>query len=679
MASSLIFVTYLLHTLFLGNFAEATITSAPEQFAGLEFDYVVVGGGTAGIAVAARLSESDQYKVGLLDSGEYLKDDPLIDVPVRFGQTLFNPKYDHAFPGVPQPGLHDKERITNRQVKTTQFSTINFEVWSRASKEEYDMIGEFAQDRSWGWDGLLPYFKKVEDYTPSTITTFQMLLSGNIWDAIKPLLYKALRLPSVHVEDDFVAYHGKGGPIKVTHNIPYCELTSPFIQALNAAGILSLANPDSGQITGVWESLTSVDRDRGTRVSAVTAFLEPNINRTNFVVTKLIWDSDSEPLTAKAVQFVSRGNTYSVTAKKEVIISAGVIQTPQILENSGIGNPAILNAHGVKAIVDLPGVGENLQDHLFLPLTYALRPGHQTMDVLRIDPVLEKQQEELYTSNHTGLLTAVWSTVAFSTLQSIVSNDTLSDILNALDAELATRNSQLNGLSAQQYVLQRKWLSEGRVTQWEALFAPVGGFTWYRPQPNTSYVTILVPQLHPFSRGSVHISGNDPLATPTIDFQYLDFKFDATITIKAAQFIRNIMARLPMAQFVDKMVEPEADVVTDEELEDFLRNSAIVNERLPFKKYAVDTAPYRQAEPSLFFSIMPLTYYPTLGTAPLAPRALGGVVNNQLKVYGTTNVRIADASVIPMHLSTHPQATVYAIAEKAADIILSVSRTREEL
>lgn len=143
-------------------------------------------------------------------------------------------------------------------------------------------------------------------------------------------------------------------------------------------------------------------------------------------------------------------------------------------------------------------------------------------------------------------MTAVWSTVVFSTLQSIVSETEYLDILELLDSELCSRGDQLSSLSTMQYLLQRRWLEEGHVTQWEALFGPLGGVTWFRPHPDTSYVTIIIPQLHPFSRGNVvsrqnlvfvtlkfidvivlskHISSEDPRSVPVIDFKYLDFKF----------------------------------------------------------------------------------------------------------------------------------------------------------
>lgn len=621
------------------------LTSRPEEFLRHDFDFVIIGGGTAGIAVAARLSEDGRYNVGLLDSGAYVKDDPMIDVPIHFGQALFNTRYDHAFPGVSQPGLKNNSRVTNRGKVLGGTSTINFEVWSRASDEEYDALAEFANDRSWGWQGFLKQFKQLEDYSPPSPdvilpdTDSEAFMPRRVFSRIQKWLHGYSTLTNEN-------YHGKGGPIQVSHNALYCDLTFPFVTAMNKAGIPTNSIPDSGDINGVWDSPTSVNRKSGTRVTAVTAFLEPNLNRSNLVVlpgarvTRLLWDTDQEPVKATAVEFFFEGQVYSVPVRKEVIISAGTIQTPQILEYSGIGNSDVLKKYNVQPVVELPGVGENLQDHVFLPLTYALKPGHHTMDNIRINPDFAQTQRELYIANRTGLMTAVWSTVVFSTLQSILTEKEYMDILELLDSELSSRGGQLSNLSTMQYLLQRRWLEEGHVTQWEALFGPLGGVTWFKPHPDTNYVTIIIPQLHPFSRGNVHISNENPLSVPVIDFKYLDFNFDAMVTVKAAQFIRRAIANSSMSDFIDYSVEPPSNVTTDEEMEDFFRENAISIQH-------------------------------PVGTAPMAPRFIGGVVDNTLRVYGTRNVRVADASVISMQLSTHPQATVYAIANKAADIILN--------
>ncbi|KAF8581677.1 GMC oxidoreductase [Ramaria rubella] len=616
--------------------ASATLTTNPEAFIQSHFDYLVVGGGTAGIAVAAKLSESGEYTVGVIDSGEYLKDDPLIQVPGRFGQTLFNPRYDRMFPIAPQPGLNNRAPLTNGGNVLGGSSAINFEVWNRASKEEYDVIGEFARDGSWGWDGgFLPYFKKLDKYTPPTSEEVYPGIKQNI---LAEILTKVKQFIFSETSNENAAYHGKDGPIQTSHNPAYCDLTFPFVEAINAAGIPTIADPDSGEISGIWDSPSAVDRRTGTRVSSVSAYLEPNINRTNFIVltsaqvTKIIWDGKKELVRAMGVQFVFGSKTYTAAVKREVVLSAGTIGTPQVLENSGVGNPLILKKQKVKSVVNLPGVGENLQDHLFFGVMFALKPGHHTMDEPRINPEFAAQQQEIYETNRTGVFTAVWSTLVFSPLQSILSNNTLAATLATLDAELAQRTPG-NKLIAEQYKIQRRWLDEGRVTQWEALLGPLGGLTHYRPKPDTSYVTVLIPQLHPFSRGSVHIESKNPLVIPRIDFRYLDFDFDKTVLVKAGQFIREIMSKPPMVDFVDTIVEPPPEATTDEAVEDYIRNNV--------------------------FAIQ----HP-IGTSPLASRDIGGVVDNHLKVYGVKNVRVADASVIPMQLSTHPQATVYAIAAK---------------
>ncbi|KIJ27388.1 GMC oxidoreductase [Sphaerobolus stellatus SS14] len=628
---------------FLSN-AGASITTSPEAFLLNDFDFIVEevqrqAGLTQGIAVGTRLSENAKYMVGIIDSGQYLRGDPLITTPANFGHMVYNSKYDHMFLSVPQPGLNNRSHTAIRGKNLGGCSGTNFLLWTRASKEEYDILSHFG-DQSWSWKGLLPCFLKTENYGS--------FLSSKLFYSPGEVLYQLKNFFTWLLKGSTSRLHGKGGPIHVNHPNPYYNTTKPFVHAMNNAGIPSFSDPLSGDIFGIGQVPMSMVKHTGMRVTSVAAYLEPNINRKNLIVltsskvTRLIFAGTSEPFTVTAIQFVSNNKTYIVSVRREVVLSAGSIQTPQVLEHSGIGNPEILQKHDIKPVVKLPGVGENLQEHLSSTLVYTLKPGQHSFDEFFKNPAFAADQQAIYDTNRTGILTTSWSTIAFTPLQTIFSNDTVKSLLQSLVAELNSRSKHLP-LTDMQYGIQRQWLEEGRITQSEILLGHMGGL-FGDPPSDRNKITMLMVLLHPFSRGSVHISSPDPLSPPLIDYNFLDFDFDAKLLAKMAQFIHSALIKSdPMMEVVEELLFPRPEILKDNQAtENHVRNTAI-------------------------------TIQHPVGSAPMAPRELGGVV------YGLTNVRVVDASVITMQLSMHPQATIYAIAEKAAGMILKSIQLKEEL
>ncbi|KEP45941.1 putative glucose-methanol-choline oxidoreductase [Rhizoctonia solani 123E] len=319
-------------------------------------------------------------------------------------------------------------------------------------------------------------------------------------------------------------------------------------------------------------------------------------------------------------------------------IHAGTFQTPQLLELSGIGNTTILRQNGITPLVDLPGVGENLQDHLLVPTTYELKPGMTTLDILRNNASYAEAAQAQYPATHDGIYSYSTSTLSFINLDYIATSDELSNMLARLDGEVTT--DKASALQKAQYEIQKDWLRK-RVGDIEVALTTGYGGTG-TPESNTSYISIRAAIQHPFSRGNVHINSSNPLAAPQINPNYLSKSIDREILVQSLKFALEVSQTEPLASLVAAREGPAPEITSDEAYNEYVKANA---------------------RP---------TFHP-IGTATLAPRAIGGVVDTSLKVYGTSNIRVADASIIPIHIGTHISRTVYGIGERLAVMIASGS------
>ncbi|KAH9955315.1 GMC oxidoreductase-domain-containing protein, partial [Russula dissimulans] len=347
-----------------------------------EFDYVVVGGGTAGLVVAARLSEDARVRVGVLEAGGYVApgEDPRIDLVVNYGQVFGDPKYDWNLKTVPQEGLGGRvvQETVGRLLGGS--SMISDVLWQRPSREEFDVWGtELGNGPTWSFDTLEPYFHKAENWTGRPIKT----LPGGKTD---PALGDAF---------------GRDGPVQISYNNYYPGLIEESVAAANVLGAWTTSNPETGNATGFFTPARAVDPRSGTRSSTLTGYFEPNANRENLVVltgaeaTKVLFKATSQgkaPRVAEAVEFISGGKKYTVKAKREVIVSTGTFKTPQILELSGIGDRNLLKQFGIETLIDLPGVGENLIDQTYTLIDFVAKKHVKTLDEMRINATFAQQQ-----------------------------------------------------------------------------------------------------------------------------------------------------------------------------------------------------------------------------------------------------------------------------------------------
>ncbi|OSD07663.1 GMC oxidoreductase [Trametes coccinea BRFM310] len=596
-----------------------TATSAAE-FVQVPFDYIVVGGGTAGTALSARLAEDSQVTVGLIEAGEIHLNDPNIDVPANSG--IGNPSYDWLFSSTPQAGLGGRVISVPRGKMVGGSSGINGMAWGRASSVEYDAFSAFASSSNWSWSGLLPYMRKSETFC---------LVPNNSYPGIS-------EEAAEKAQSDFQHVDGFSGPIVASHNSLVFDVVDQMVKSLNGNGVQTNVEPQAGNATGVTNTLLSINRTAGVRSYAATTYYCSHAHDLNYHVilnaqaTRIHFRTSAHGLTAISVEFVVGGRTYVANARKEVILSTGSIQTPQLLELSGIGNSTILKKHGIETLIDMPQVGENLQEHTFVPVQWQLKQGVQTFDILRNNATFAAEQQALYNKTHGGLMAATDSLIAFLTLDEVVSPAEGKNLLDIFDTEAAAALSPLTKL---QNMFRRQWFADSNAAVVELIQWTKGVID---PAVNESYAVILGGIVHPSSKGSVHINSSDPLAAPAIDLGLLTSEFDQQLLLQAIKFVQKLGTTQPFSNYVQTRTNPDPSAQSDEDLLAYIRGAASIGDH-------------------------------SIGTAPIAPQNQGGVVDHTLTVYGTSNLRVVDASVIPIHIAAHTQATVYAIAEMAADLI----------
>ncbi|KAJ3487694.1 hypothetical protein NLI96_g3355 [Meripilus lineatus] len=596
------------------------------------FDYLIVGGGSAGLTVAARLSEDPNVTVGVLEAGCYVSDMPQINVPGYVGQTIGHPDVDWMFSSTPQPKLGGR----------TVFQ-------SRATSAEYDAF-ETLGNPGWNWTEFLKYLKKASSrlvyHLPTKIEfreQSETLTSPPSSDCDK-----------YHIKPED-GTHGRDGPVAKTFPRWITELHVPFFTTLESLGVPINPDPQNGNVVGSYTSAYSIHPETVTRSYAATAYYEPNVQRPNFDVllsaqaNRINLENTPNGVKATGVSFTCNGETYVVNAHREVILCAGAFQTPQLLELSGIGRPDILKRNGIDVLVELPGVGENLE----------VKGDTPTFEVLA-DPEVLKEQMELYTAEKRGMLSSVHSGFAMLPLAMFTDKKTVKTMIEKIES---SRSALEQTMGHKRLEFLRKWFDDPNHVQLEfancPVWMPIGNGE--KPAPGSRYHSIALSVMHPFSRGSVHIASSDPTKPPEINPNYLESDIDVELLVHGVKFARKFMLTSPFSQYHLKFVQPIGEIDTDDEIKSWILQAG---------ESSLYTLGIDSLQVSLHVSAG--TFSHPLGTASMLPQEDGGVVGPDLIVHGTCNLRVVDASIIPFQLATHPQATIYAIAEKAADIIKGV-------
>ncbi|KAI1794584.1 alcohol oxidase, partial [Ganoderma leucocontextum] len=607
----------------------------PEDFCmkGMKFDYIIVGGGTAGLVLASRLSEDPEVNVGVLEAGEWHKNVDGITIPGLTGSTLGDPRYDWAFMSVPQKYANKRQIFHPRGKGLGGSSLINFIGLNRASALEYNAIQDLGNP-GWNWQELLSAMKK-ESFSQSERTQ----PTPEQWQTTTE---------SQLLADPDLQWHGDSGPLAKGYSTYLPPLHVPFVHALETLGVKRNLEPNDGKNTvGSHTIFASVDPQTATRSHSAGSYYEPFKSRTNLkvltnaFVTRILFrngaGSEHQLLDAEGVEFTREGNKYVVSAEREVILCAGAYQSPQILELSGIGNKEILNEYNIKTLVNVPGVGENLQDHPYIYTIYEIEDSVETFDLAQ-DPAWLAEQRKLYDEEKKGHLSSNSAPLyAFIPAKAFASAD---QIQQWKEITRATIRGAPSGLK-KQLAIQSSWFlqpdspsGEGEVIPYNIFFAASG----LKPEPGKRYSSMLCTIMHPLSRGSVHIASKEPIAPPAIDTNLFANPLDLEMLLAVLKFAREVYETSPIRQHVVRRVVPTVeDYRTDDSLKEYIKNGC------------------------------GCVYHP-VGTAAMMPQEDGGVVDPELRVYGISNVRVVDASILPLQLAAHTQATVYAIAEKVRSI-----------
>ncbi|KAK1240545.1 hypothetical protein MKX07_004573 [Trichoderma sp. CBMAI-0711] len=550
------------------------------------YDYIIVGAGTCGLLLANRLSQDADYTVAVIDPGADERDNPNVVDPLGWlGLTGTSVYWNYS--SVPQ------EKLGGRVLEYDAGRGMTYIRGDKAQFDAWEQLG----NPGWNWTTMLKHFKKIEQFFPPLP-----------WQETAGALYEE-------------EYHGTSGEIHVGFNPAL--LNGSFYGDVKAswAALGQSLNRDasSGDTAGfdVWPQ--TLDPVKNVRWDAATAFYwpvqdRPNLTLLNGTVSRILWKNDGADVPeASGVEYLTPdGNIKTVNARKEVILSAGALRTPLILELSGIGNPSILNGLGIETVVNSPGVGENLIDQSNVALTYSTKdsfPGYAPYATF---------------VNATSLFGDGVEALAASTKKSLP---------NWAQQIAAQTNGFISARAIEHRLqVQHDLIFKRGVTIAEILSSASG----------TTAISAYWDTL-PFSRGSVHLSSANDINTPAINPRFLSVDFDLAVQVAIGRLATKFWTTAPISAVIEARVDPNSttlpDNATDAQWEDFTRSSLISNSH-------------------------------SLGTAAMMKREWGGVVDSQMRVYGTGNVRVVDASVLPMQVSGHLTATLYAVAERAGEMIV---------
>jgi len=458
-----------------------------------QFDYIVVGAGSAGCVLANRLSADGRHKVLLLEAGP--KDNYLwIHIPIGYGKTMFHKAYNWGFYTDPEANMKDRRIYWPRGRGLGGSSSINGLICIRGQREDYDRWAQLG-NAGWDWKSVLPYFIKSE-----------------------------------HNSRGANAEHGDKGPLWSSDIVGKSELMEAIIRGANELGVPRNKDFNSGDQEGV--GYYQLFTHNGWRISSAVAYLKPARDRANLRIetdahaTGLILEGRR----AVGVRYVQNGVVREARAAREVVLSAGALQSPQLLQLSGIGPASLLQRHGIKVVHDLPGVGQNLQDHLQLRLMYKVSKPITTNDDLRT----------LFSQAKIGL-------------------------------QWLLKGTGPLGIGINQGGLFTKILPGSATPDIQFHFGTLSAdMAGGKPHP-WSGCTFSVCQLRPESRGAVEIKSADPMQPPSMRPNYLEAETDRICAVESIKYARRLASTGALKPYLVEEYKPGADVRTDDEILDFAR------------------------------------------------------------------------------------------------------------
>ena len=644
----------------------------------------------------------------LLEAGPADQGELEIEIPFFTGDAIGG-IYDWNLSTVPQTYLDGNTRALPQGRALGGGTILNGMLWNRGGQGDYDDWVTLGNP-GWSWNDLLPYFMKVStSQTPSYYST----LTDKQSETFTPYANSA---PSASLIAYDASVHGNNGPVNVSYSQFVFNQTTNLFDALGELGVPTTVDPNSGTSAGAAFMPLDLDPINQTRSTARKAYYDPYMSRPNLwvstgqTVTQILFDGFSgnsnssraiygdpstgsgnasaqgsffeynstgtnvpasrhsirrlqritvytwvkswlgsrkrqsvpntggtSALRATGVQFAAAASSprQNVTATREVILSAGAIHSPQLLKLSGIGPASELQALNIPVAINLPGVGSNLQDHYLVGVSYPYQTtSYVTSSQIFANTTLMNLVEDQYYANRTGPWTsgppdgdAFVPMLTITNGSTAIIDDAQSQnpsqfLLNVSDPTVTA------GFAAQLSLLIDALQNDSRAA-YELLNSNNGHFS--------------VANMRPFSRGSVTLQSSDPFHPPSIDPRYGSNPVDLEILLSAVLFNRQIMSTDAMKMLQPLQMVPPANAT----------NATIMN----IIRQGIQTEDHASC------------------SCPMLPLSLGGVVDPNLLVYGTQNLRVVDSSIMPMIPASHLQAVVYGIAEKVRPYIVLASST----
>lgn len=570
-----------------------------------EFDYVVVGGGQAGLTVAARLAEDRSLSVGVIEAGSFyeLTNGNLSEIPSDdnwfTGKDVndWQPGIDWGFVTEPQEALLGVRAHYPRGRTLGGCSARNYMTYHLATRGSYDQLAREVNSSDYTFNNFFPYFKKSQHFTPPVGGTFDRFANSTPE-------YDPSRL-------------GTKGPLSVL----YPKYAQPFgswaAKGFEAIGLRSQRGFESGNLAGAYAyPLATIREEENTRESSETAFLRPHLgvhnpNLITFVSTlakRVLFDGEKR---ANGVLVDTQGLQYTIRARKEIIISAGAFQSPQLLMVSGIGPKDTLQEHGIEVLQDSPGVGQNMRDHVLFGSSY--RVNVDTGSSFG-NPAKRAEYEQQYARGNGPLTNPGIDILGWERLPR---NNLTNATISALDSSFSSDWPEV------------EYLPNG------GFFGNATNFQLIQPTDGYQYATVVAGLVATLSKGNVTIRSNDTVDAPIVNPNWLSHPADKEVAIAAFKRTRQVWAAPGMRPLlIGDEYFPGSNVTTDDQIWHHIQQT---------------------------FS----TIYHAACTCKMGPEGDGmAVLDSNARVRGVSGLRVVDASSLPILPPGHPMSTIYALAEK---------------